>query len=90
MRPFLIDLNHLFSFLGVMDTYCWIHGTFTIPAKLAGNVGIDMPHPGIGPTTDPNLVSFYYLVIRFRDFRGRKIFVIQITLSRQFINTFFK
>ena len=41
-----------------MNTYCWIHGTFTVPAKLAGVIGENMPHPGVGPTTDPNLVNF--------------------------------
>ena len=41
-----------------MNTFCWIHGTFTVPAKLAGVVGENMPHPGVGPTTDPNLVIF--------------------------------
>merc|ERR1711983_107323 len=41
---------------GIMNTYCWIHGTFTVPARLTGVIGQDMPHPGIGPTTDPNLI----------------------------------
>jgi len=40
----------------MMNTYCWILGTFTIPAQLTGRVGNNMPHPGIGPTTDPNLI----------------------------------
>ena len=30
----------------IMDTYCWIHSTFTIP-NLDGVVGKDIPHPGI-------------------------------------------
>lgn len=33
----------------VFETYCWIHGTFTLPSQLAGKVGIDVPHPGVGP-----------------------------------------
>jgi len=41
---------------GLMNTYCWIHATFTVPAKLAGTIGVNMPHPGVGPTTDPNLI----------------------------------
>jgi len=40
-----------------MNTFCWIHGTFTIPAQLTGEVGVNMPHPGIGPTSDPNLIE---------------------------------
>ena len=41
---------------GLVNTYCWIQGTFTLPAKLAGTVGQDMPHPGVGPSSDPNLI----------------------------------
>jgi len=41
---------------GLMNTYCWIHGTFTIPARLTGNVGVNFAHPGVGPTTDFNLI----------------------------------
>jgi hypothetical protein len=32
----------------VMDTYCWIHSTFTIPNRLTGEIGKDIPHPGVG------------------------------------------
>jgi len=42
---------------GMMNTYCWIHGTFTIPSRLTGELGVNMPHPGVGPTTDPNLIK---------------------------------
>jgi len=41
---------------GIMNTYCWIHGTFTVPASMSGTIGEHMPHPGVGPTTDPNLI----------------------------------
>ncbi|XP_046399473.1 innexin inx2 [Ischnura elegans] len=33
----------------VMDTYCWIHSTYTIPDRINGKVGIEVPHPGVGP-----------------------------------------
>lgn len=33
----------------VMDTYCWIYSTFTIPDRVSGRVGKDMIHPGVGP-----------------------------------------
>jgi len=39
---------------GIMNTYCWIHGTFTIPAQLTGRLGVDHPHPGVGPSSNPN------------------------------------
>lgn len=33
----------------VMDTHCWIHGTFTIPSHLTKKVGTEVPHPGVAP-----------------------------------------
>ena len=32
-----------------MDTYCWIHGTFSIPSRWGGKVGEEVPHPGVAP-----------------------------------------
>lgn len=34
---------------GVFETYCWIHGTFTLQSHLVGKQGQDFPHPGVGP-----------------------------------------
>lgn len=34
--------------LNVMDTYCWIYSTFTIPNRLTGVVGRDVVQPGVG------------------------------------------
>lgn len=34
--------------LNVMDTYCWIYSTFTIPNRLSGVVGKDIVQPGVG------------------------------------------
>lgn len=31
----------------IMDTYCWIHSTFTIPGLTGAVVGEQVPHPGI-------------------------------------------
>jgi hypothetical protein len=33
--------------LAVMDTYCWIYSTFTIPNRLAGRIGQDIVSPGV-------------------------------------------
>lgn len=33
--------------LHVMDTYCWIFSTFTIPNRLSGKVGKEVAHPGV-------------------------------------------
>jgi len=32
---------------GIMDTYCWIHGTFSIPSKWTGVQGGDIVYPGV-------------------------------------------
>ena len=37
---------------GMMNTYCWIHGTFTIPSQLTGVTGEDVPHPGVAPKSN--------------------------------------
>ena len=31
----------------IMDTYCWIHSTFSIPRLMTSNSSA--PHPGVGP-----------------------------------------
>ncbi|XP_023237364.1 innexin inx2-like [Centruroides sculpturatus] len=31
----------------VLETYCWIHTTFTLPEAFHKKVGVDVPHPGI-------------------------------------------
>jgi len=36
----------------VMDTYCWIHSTFSIPGKVFGIEGDDIAHPGVAPPGD--------------------------------------
>ena len=36
----------------VMDTYCWIHSTFSVPNKVIGIAGEDNAHPGVAPPND--------------------------------------
>ena len=36
----------------IMDTYCWIHSTFSIPTRWTGVQGIDIPHAGVAPEAD--------------------------------------
>jgi len=31
----------------VMDTYCWIHSTYSVTDKVGGTVGADVAHPGV-------------------------------------------
>ena len=34
---------------GMMDTYCWIHSTFTLPKHVKGDIGWEVAHPGVAP-----------------------------------------
>ena len=44
----------------IMDTYCWIHPTFTIPDRLATEiVGRDVPHPGIRNKQEGDQIKFH-------------------------------
>ena len=36
----------------IMDTYCWIHSTFSIPSRVAGEDGYDRAHAGVAPHSD--------------------------------------
>lgn len=52
----------------VMDTYCWIYSTFTVPSKIAGRVGKDVIHPGVGAfveNEDPVKYHKYYQWVCF-------------------------
>ena len=35
-----------------MDTYCWIHSTFSIPSRVVGLDGYDRAHAGVAPHAD--------------------------------------
>lgn len=35
----------------LLDTYCWIHSTFTLPGALKKKIGVEVPHPGIDKYT---------------------------------------
>lgn len=38
--------------LNVMDTYCWIYSTFTVPNRMLGRVGQDVVQPGVASHSD--------------------------------------
>ena len=38
----------------VLNTYCWIHSTYTIPSAFWKRIGVDVAHPGIDKTVDPD------------------------------------
>ena len=49
----------------VLNTYCWIHSTYTIPSAFWKRTGIDVAHPGIDKTIDPDerrYVKYYQWV----------------------------
>jgi hypothetical protein len=49
----------------VLNTYCWIHSTYTIPSAFWKRVGIDVAHPGVDKTIDPEerrYVKYYQWV----------------------------
>jgi len=50
---------------GIMDTYCWIHSTFSIPSKWVGKQGMDNAHPGVAPINaegEPKYHKYYQWV----------------------------
>lgn len=43
---------------GIMDTYCWIHSTYSVPSRWTGKQGQDMAHAGVAPLADLDLPVF--------------------------------
>lgn len=65
--------------LNVMDTYCWIYSTFTIPNRLTGRVGHDVVQPGVAGHVDgQDSVKFhkYYQWVCFTLFFQAMLFYI--------------
>ena len=46
----------------MIDTYCWIHSTFTVVIHPKAKVGVDgnQAHPGVGPITDEDKLEHKY------------------------------
>merc|ERR1712180_410993 len=44
----------------VMDTYCWIHSTFSVSSKVLAEIGSEAPHPGVGPVEEDGLKYHKY------------------------------
>lgn len=51
----------------IIDTYCWIHSTFTLPHAYNRTVGKEIPHPGIDKWTpgQPRVFHKYYQWVCF-------------------------
>ena len=43
----------------VMDTYCWIHSTFSISGKVHGISGVDIAHPGVAPKGEEEGIRYH-------------------------------
>ena len=46
----------------VLNTYCWIMSTFSVPNNPSGHVAA---HPGLGPEGDSETVHAYYQWVPF-------------------------
>lgn len=43
----------------IMDSYCWIYSTFTIPSMLGGKLGRDVASPGVSAHTDESDMKYH-------------------------------
>lgn len=64
--------------LNVMDTYCWIYSTYTVPNKLTGRIGKDVIQPGVGSHVDGDELKYhkYYQWVCFALFFQAMLFYI--------------
>lgn len=49
----------------VINTYCWIHSTYTIPSAFMKTTGVEVAHPGIDkskPDGEKRYVKYYQWV----------------------------
>ena len=55
------------SFKDVVDNYCFIMGTFTVDRLHGKHVGVQVPHPGVGPPEPDDELTFhsYYQWVPF-------------------------
>lgn len=61
----------------VMDTYCWIHSTFTIPNRVTGQIGQEVPHPGVhtGYGEEKRYHKYYQWVCFFLFFQAMLFYI---------------
>lgn len=63
--------------MAVLNTYCWIHSTFTIPAAFTKRVGLEVPHPGVdnsGNSFQEKKYTAYYQWVCFMLFFQAALF----------------
>lgn len=68
----------------VINTFCWIHTTYTVPSAYGKQVGKDVPHPGIDSTQDASQFRYhrYYQWVCFTLFFQAALFYIPRWLWR--------
>ena len=69
----------------VLNTYCWIHSTYTIPSAFWKRIGFDVAHPGVDKTIDPEerrYHKYYQWVCFCLFFQVREIWRLITTCSR--------
>ena len=75
----------------VLNTYCWIHSTYTIPSAFWKRIGIDVAHPGIDKTIDPDerrYVKYYQWVCFCLFFQVRTLFLFLVTVVEKSLISF--
>ena len=67
-----------------MDTYCWIHSTFTLPKLLYADVGEEVSNPGVGPVglEDEIVEHKYYQWVCFTLFLQVKLSTKTLTITQ--------
>lgn len=63
-----IDCDHISGIPeDVLDAYCWIHLTYTLPSAYGKQIGREIIAPGVGPSLgkkeDAKVYPFYQWVI---------------------------
>ncbi|CAG0894652.1 unnamed protein product [Darwinula stevensoni] len=73
---------------GVIDTYCWISSTFSLPQYWRGKVDRNVPYPGLGPVTPGDEITFhaYYQWVPFVLFLQAILFYIPHYMWRSWDN----
>lgn len=64
----------------VLNTYCWIHSTFTLKSLFRKKVGVEVPYPGIGNSegklTDRKVYRYYQWVCFCLFFQVKRVFFV--------------
>jgi len=71
---------------GVMDTYCWVHSTFTLPDRVNQEEGFDVAHPFVGAQTEEETTvrHKYYQWVCFTLFLQALFFAVPGFLWKKF------